>query len=273
MTSFAMELAEVRKDLMVEKEAHLSIQRQLEERREAEKSWLVKSATSQEELEAAEEKSREYERSSAQKALQLQVLHEEVAAGLEERHQCQQQTEHVELTVARQDVELSEAKEAMEKLKEEMASLRQELEAQEMFSRRESSECHARLVEECHALENLEKLEHQNSNHTSPTGAPSEETEARNVDEEIKSLRRTETDLRRAIAAHRYVVRHMINDKPLLPSTVSSSKAVDEDDKTVRLSSPPSGRDCQDFLFAVPARPMSASAVAWLRGTSESEAL
>ena len=38
----------------------------------------------------------------------------------------------------------------------------------------------------------------------------------------------------------RYVVRHMINDKPLLPSTVSSSKAVDEDDKTVRLSSPPS---------------------------------
>ena len=37
------------------------------------------------------------------------------------------------------------------------------------------SECHARLVEECHALENLEKLEHQNSNHTSPTGAPSED--------------------------------------------------------------------------------------------------
>ena len=30
-----------------------------------------------------------------------------------------------------------------------------------------------------------------------------QETEARNVDEEIKSLRRTETDLRRAIAAHR----------------------------------------------------------------------
>ena len=41
------------------------------------------------------------------------------------------------------------------------------------------------------------------------------------------------------ISARRYVVRHMINDKPLLPSTVSSSKAVDEDDKTVRLSSPP----------------------------------
>ena len=30
-------------------------------------------------------------------------------------------------------------------------------------------------MEECHALENLEKLEHQNSNHTSPTGAPSED--------------------------------------------------------------------------------------------------
>ena len=47
--------------------------------------------------------------------MQLQVLHEEVAAGLEERQQCQQQTEHVE----RQDVELSEAKDAMEKMKEE----------------------------------------------------------------------------------------------------------------------------------------------------------
>ena len=55
---------------------------------------------------------REYETSSAQKALQLQALHEEVAAGW---LQCQQQTEHVE----RQDVELSEAKDAMEKMKEE----------------------------------------------------------------------------------------------------------------------------------------------------------
>ena len=63
--------------------------------------------------------------------MQLQVLHEEVAAGLEERHQCQQQTEHVELKAARQDVELSEAKEAMEKLKEESWELREGREAME----------------------------------------------------------------------------------------------------------------------------------------------
>lgn len=63
--------------------------------------------------------------------MQLQVLHEEVAAGLEERHQCQHQTEHVELKVARQDMELSEAQKAMEKLKEESWELREGREAME----------------------------------------------------------------------------------------------------------------------------------------------
>ena len=41
----------------------------------------------------------------------------------------------------------------------------------------------------------------------------------------------------------------MINDKPLLPSTVSrDSKAEEEDDKTVRLSSPPSTLDFRGRL-------------------------
>lgn len=49
------------------------------------------------------------------------------------------------------------------------------------------------------------------------------------------------------MAFHRYVVRHMINDKPLLPSPVAArTKALADDEKeekTVKLSSPPRDLD------------------------------
>ena len=50
----------------------------------------------------------------------------------------------------------------------------------------------------------------------------------------------------------RYVVRHMINDKPLLPSPVASNKAAladeEREEKTVKLSSPPSSLSSLDTL-------------------------
>ncbi|CAJ1342631.1 unnamed protein product [Effrenium voratum] len=104
------------------------------------------------------------------------------------------------------------------------------------------------------------------------------------VQQRLLLLHQTETDLRRALAAHRYVVRHMVAEQPPNPpnpaahakrrETSASESEGEPISSTVRRSVQPSGRDCQDFLFSraasaassSAASAMPASAVAWLRG-------
>ena len=72
---------------------------------------------------------------------------------------------------------------------------------------------------------------------------------------------RLETELRRAVAAHRYVVRHLVSE-PLSPAAAEA-----EAPETVRLLCPVSGSAAEDFLFPRgPAGASRPSRVAWLRG-------
>ena len=79
-------------------------------------------------------------------------------------------------------------------------------------------------------------------------------------------LRQMETELRRAVAAHRYVVRHMVPE-PGRPAAAPEAAA-----ETVRRCAPVSGGACEDFLFVAPARRVSGSRVAWLRGEEKGTA-
>eukprot|EP00913_Durusdinium_trenchii_P011128 g10450.t1 len=91
------------------------------------------------------------------------------------------------------------------------------------------------------------------------------------------SLLKAEQDCRRlvrqALPAEEYVVRHMVSTPgvhaAMAPAAASTADEEEEgrEELRVKLWSPSSGRECQDFLFGVPARRMSASTVAWLRGS------
>ena len=99
------------------------------------------------------------------------------------------------------------------------------------------------------------------------------------LSEQMASLRQQELDLRRAIAAHRYVVRNSMALPPPPPAqpivehessagSGEESPAEDEIGSTVRLSSRVSTSDCQDFLFGLRRSGMSGSTIAWLHGAT-----
>ncbi|CAE7548800.1 ANKRD44 [Symbiodinium natans] len=97
---------------------------------------------------------------------------------------------------------------------------------------------------------------------------------------QMESLRQQELDLKRAIAAHRYVVRNSTSlplpapaPGPTARKQESADASADEDledeiGTTVKLSSRPSSSECQDFLFALRRSGMSGSTISWLQGAT-----
>ncbi|CAJ1380441.1 unnamed protein product [Effrenium voratum] len=212
----------------------------------------------QEEMKTAAEELKEAQSSGAEAASKnLEEVKEEVARA--EKSTAEWRAEHAELAgdVKKHKDELQEATAARDKLQEKMKT-------EERAER-------ASLVAPSDACSRL-RLD-------SGESEPGHEVQQR-----LLLLHQTETDLRRALAAHRYVVRHMVAEQPPNPpnpaahakrrETSASESEGEPISSTVRRSVQPSGRDCQDFLFSraasaassSAASAMPASAVAWLRG-------
>ncbi|CAJ1423119.1 unnamed protein product [Effrenium voratum] len=212
----------------------------------------------QEEMKTSAEELKEAQSSGTEAASKnVEELKEEVARA--EKSTAEWRAEHAELAgdVKKHKDELQEATAARDKLQEKMKT-------EERAER-------ASLVAPSDACSRL-RLD-------SGESEPGHEVQQR-----LLLLHQTETDLRRALAAHRYVVRHMVAEQPPNPpnpaahakrrETSASESEGEPISSTVRRSVQPSGRDCQDFLFSraasaassSAASAMPASAVAWLRG-------
>ncbi|CAJ1342632.1 unnamed protein product [Effrenium voratum] len=238
-----------------------------------------------------------------------------------EKSTAEWRAEHAELAgdAKKHKDELQEATTARDKLQEEMKTAAEELkeaqssgteaasknleELKEEVARAEKSTAewraeHAELagdvkkhkdeLQEATAVRDKlqEKMKTEERAERASLVAPSDALGPRRheVQQRLLLLHQTETDLRRALAAHRYVVRHMVAEQPPNPpnpaahakrrETSASESEGEPISSTVRRSVQPSGRDCQDFLFSraasaassSAASAMPASAVAWLRG-------
>ena len=97
------------------------------------------------------------------------------------------------------------------------------------------------------------------------------------LSEQMEYLRQQELDLRRAIAAHRYVVRNSTTVPPPAPvqqlahecDDPSADEALDDEiGTTVKMPNRPSTSECQDFLFGLRRSGMPNATLAWLRGAT-----
>ncbi|CAJ1342633.1 unnamed protein product [Effrenium voratum] len=289
-----------------------------EELKEAHSSGAEAASKNVEELK--EEELKEAQSSGAEAASKnVEELKEEVARA--EKSTAEWRAEHAELAgdAKKHKDELQDATAARDKLQEEMKTSAEELkeaqssgteaasknleELKEEVARAEKSTAewraeHAELagdvkkhkdeLQEATAVRDKlqEKMKTEERAERASLVAPSDALGPRRheVQQRLLLLHQTETDLRRALAAHRYVVRHMVAEQPPNPpnpaahakrrETSASESEGEPISSTVRRSVQPSGRDCQDFLFSraasaassSAASAMPASAVAWLRG-------
>ncbi|CAK9021051.1 Serine/threonine-protein phosphatase 6 regulatory ankyrin repeat subunit B [Durusdinium trenchii] len=292
---FALEATSLRQEFGTE----LTEQQQLRESLksvEAEKEKeAAKMANLQEECDTASNKqvaaeTEEYQRSSEEFALEVTSLRQELGTELTEQQQLRESLKSVEAEKEKEAAKMLSVQQecdsrwtAMVRQEGLVESLRRELQARELRVSEEQDRSSSLLKAEQDCREIFESLEAklaargENVRSSSGGGGSSgsgdqEQLQAR-VQEQMRLLQQTEIDLRRAIAAHRYVVRHMVSTPgvhaAMAPAAASTADEEEEgrEELRVKLWSPSSGRECQDFLFGVPARRMSASTVAWLRGS------
>ena len=205
-------------------------------------------AQQSQEAEAVSQERIEFESRAETWARELQELSEECRTGI-----CQQMTSLNEMGILQAEVRQERQKSAGLATAEHRLSV--SLENHESLSLNRSLGAKA-----------------GRTNYQEASGSDHEE-----LSEQMEYLRQQELDLRRAIAAHRYVIRNSTTLPPPAPvdQSVPESDAASADEPvedeigtTVKLSNRPSTSECQDFLFGFRRSGMPGSTMAWLHGAT-----